>query len=278
MSLRIVFDVRRARDFGIGTYIRGLLHGLGAIDQSNDYVLITLPHRQDAHADEATFAGLPPNFQTVTYPRTDAYFSDHVAFPFFVRRLAPSLVHIPLNRVPLFLQEPYVVTIHDMSSLLFETGSGLRIAAAASCCGADCCVRAASWRSRKPRGETCTMRWASPRIASAWPTMPRIRISSYPRPPSARAAFWNDTRSPILFCSTQGTFARKRIFPAWWKRSRWAREHLSRHPVYRHLHLIIIGDEISRYPSVRRAVIQTRVRKGCAFSRIRALRSLARFF
>ena len=34
MPLRIVVDVRRVRDFGIGTYIHGLLHALAAIDQS----------------------------------------------------------------------------------------------------------------------------------------------------------------------------------------------------------------------------------------------------
>ena len=44
-----------------------------------------------------------------------------------------------------------------------------------------------------------------------------------------------------------------------------AREQLSRHPVYSDLHLIIIGDEISRHPSVRRAVIQTRVEQAVRF-------------
>jgi glycosyltransferase involved in cell wall biosynthesis len=43
------------------------------------------------------------------------------------------------------------------------------------------------------------------------------------------------------------------------------REQLSRHPAYQDLHLIVIGDEISRYPSVRRAVIQTRVEKVVRF-------------
>lgn len=43
------------------------------------------------------------------------------------------------------------------------------------------------------------------------------------------------------------------------------REQLSRHPLYRDLHLIVIGDEISRYPSVRRAVIQSRVEKAVRF-------------
>jgi hypothetical protein len=57
MPLRIVIDVRRVRDFGIGTYIHGLLHALAAIDQTNDYILVALPD------DEAAFAGLPPNFK-----------------------------------------------------------------------------------------------------------------------------------------------------------------------------------------------------------------------
>ena len=46
MPLRIVIDVRRVRDFGIGTYIRSLLHALAAIDQSNDYILVALPEDQ----------------------------------------------------------------------------------------------------------------------------------------------------------------------------------------------------------------------------------------
>src|SRR5580698_9964990 len=101
MHLRIVFDVRRARDFGIGTYIHGLLHALAAIDQSNEYILVALPK------DETALAGLPPNFKTVTYRRADAYVLNHLAFPLFLHRLRPSLVHIPLNQVPLFMREPY---------------------------------------------------------------------------------------------------------------------------------------------------------------------------
>jgi glycosyltransferase involved in cell wall biosynthesis len=57
-----------------------------------------------------------------------------------------------------------------------------------------------------------------------------------------------------------------------------AREHLSRHPVYRNLHLIVIGDEISRYPSVRRAVIQTRVEKAVRFLGFVPFEALRIFF
>jgi len=57
-----------------------------------------------------------------------------------------------------------------------------------------------------------------------------------------------------------------------------AREHLSRHPVYHNLHLIIIGDEISRYPSVRHAVIQTRVEKSVRFLGFVPFEALRIFF
>src|SRR5579871_1869235 len=123
MPLRIVADVRRVRDFGIGTYINGLLDALAAIDTANEYILVALPQ------DREVFAKLPANFRTVNYRKTDSYALNHLAFPWFLHRLRPSLVHIPLNQVPLLMAEPYVVTVHDMSRLLFETGSGPRIEA-----------------------------------------------------------------------------------------------------------------------------------------------------
>jgi glycosyltransferase involved in cell wall biosynthesis len=43
------------------------------------------------------------------------------------------------------------------------------------------------------------------------------------------------------------------------------RENLATHPDYKDLRLIIIGDEISKYPAVRRAVIQSRVEHATRF-------------
>jgi glycosyltransferase involved in cell wall biosynthesis len=42
-----------------------------------------------------------------------------------LRSLKVQLTHIPFHRVPLFLPRPYVVTIHDLSSLFFDEASGL---------------------------------------------------------------------------------------------------------------------------------------------------------
>src|ERR1041385_1298558 len=114
MALHIVMDARRIRDFGIGTYIRSLVHALSAIDSTNQYTLISGP------GDVRTLAGLHENFKTAIYSRRDSEFLDHVVFPMFLRGLSPDLVHIPLNRVPLLMMRPYVVTIHDMANLLYE--------------------------------------------------------------------------------------------------------------------------------------------------------------
>src|SRR5512133_536976 len=102
MPLRIVIDIRRIRDFGIGTYIRSLLHALAILDTETFYVLVSGP------GDERTLTGLPDNFHTAVYSRTDADRWDNVAFPLFLRGLHPDLVHIPLNRVPVFMPRPYL--------------------------------------------------------------------------------------------------------------------------------------------------------------------------
>src|SRR6266496_1418625 len=119
--LKIVIDVRRLRDFGIGTYIRNLVHALAGLDRVNRYELVSFA------ADKKLLSGLPPNFEVIHYNRSDDDLWGNVAFPLFLRGFAPDLVHIPLNRVPLLMPKPYVVTIHDMASLLFEQASGLRI-------------------------------------------------------------------------------------------------------------------------------------------------------
>ena len=100
MPLHIVIDARRVRYFGIGTYIRSLVHALGAIDHSNRYTLVS------GTSEARTLAGLPENFSTAVYTRNDHSYADHIAFPWFLRGLRPQLVHIPLNRVPLTQAPP----------------------------------------------------------------------------------------------------------------------------------------------------------------------------
>jgi len=258
MPLRIVLDVRRVRDFGIGTYIRGLLHALADIDQSDEYTLVALPD------DVASFAMLPANFQAIAYRRADSRKRNHLAFPWFLRSLSPSLVHIPLNQVPLFMTEPYVVTIHDMASLLFGTGSGMRVHARRFL------LRRGLLRARRIMAVSDTTR-RDVHDALGIPA-DRIRlVYNAPNPDfflpaeGDRARILERYQIDYPFLLYAGNIRPQKNIPRLVEAFAVVRERLSRHPVYRNLHLIIIGDEISSYPSVRRAVSQTRVEKVVRF-------------
>src|SRR5947209_16443955 len=113
MALRIVIDVRRIRDFGIGTYIRNLVRGLAELDSVNEYTLIT------GEETCSEVGGLPSNFQTSCFKRPDGKPLTLISYPIYLRSVPADVFHIPLNAVPFFMPRPYIVTIHDMGSLLF---------------------------------------------------------------------------------------------------------------------------------------------------------------
>jgi glycosyltransferase involved in cell wall biosynthesis len=273
MALRIVFDVRHIRDFGIGTYIRNLLAALGEIDRESHYVLTALPDDVDE------FSSLPPNFETVAYTHRDSERIDHLAYPWFVRGFAPSLVHIPLNIVPLFLPKPYVVTIHDMSSLLF----GQRLKGGWT-------ENAQLYRFRRGlirADKLIAVSEATRRDVENLLGIPgdRIRlVYSAPDPgffegaPAALARA--ESRSPVSddmhhvleryqmehpFILYVGRIQRHKNVPRLIEAFAVVRGELESHPKYRDLRLVIIGDEISRHPEVRRAVVQTRSEQAVRF-------------
>lgn len=264
MSLRIAIDTRRIGDFGVGTYIRNLVHALAAIDSENRYVLIA------AHADEPDLAGLPENFQVAAYPRPDTDWVNQVSFYFFARELAPDLVHMPLNVVPLLMPRPYVVTIHDMSSLLYPSPSQVQRS-----------FRLYLFRRGLLRAErVIAVSAATRRDVENVLGIPRSRIHQIYDAPDPRflrecgpsdAAGWPDVHSPdrqrILeryqigypFLLYAGAVRPQKNIPRLVEAFAVLRGDLERHPVYKDLRLIIIGDEISKNPAVRRAVIKTRV-------------------
>ncbi len=255
--LHIVFDARHIRDFGIGTYIRSLLHALSSIDTVNHYTLVSGP------GDIRTLSGLPENFRTAAYSGNDLGLLDHVAFPLFLNRLSPDLVHIPLNRVPWFIMRPYVVTIHDMANLLFsEQRSGFR-------------MQMRRWRFRRGLERArCVIAVSEAtkrdveRYMGVRPT--RIRkVYNAPDPgfvvhQSAKAA---DEQLRIMeryqinypFLLYAGNIRPHKNVPRLVEAFAVVREQLAAHAVYHDLRLVIIGDTISQYPAVRQAVIKSRV-------------------
>jgi len=261
MPLHIVIDARRIRDFGIGTYIRSLIVALGCIDRENRYTIVS----NAAGLGELT--GLPENFGRAICNRSDHAPLDHLAFPIFLRGLSPDLVHIPLNRVPLMMIRPYVVTIHDMANLLFEEeASNMRMQ-----------LRRYRFKRGLMRADrVIAVSEATKRDVENILGVPSERICRVYNAPDpgffARAAN-GPAQQQILeryqikypYLLYAGPIRRHKNVPRLVEAFAVVRDQLAAHPVYGDLRLVIIGDTISRYPSVRQAVIKSRVEHAVRF-------------
>jgi glycosyltransferase involved in cell wall biosynthesis len=107
--LKIAIDIRRMTEFGVGTYIRNVVRTLGRLDRENEYFLTGYA----AKVEE--IGSLPPNFHAVPLLAPEHTLQGYREFRGCLQRLNCDLVHIPnLFSIPRMLPCPYVMTVHDM--------------------------------------------------------------------------------------------------------------------------------------------------------------------
>ena len=111
--MKIAIDVRKWRDFGIGTYVRNLVRHLARLDHETTYFLFC------HEADEATLRDLAENFVPIVDSSAGYGVREHLSIPLKLRRLGAELLHSPHYVRPLLCTIPSVVTIHDCIHLLF---------------------------------------------------------------------------------------------------------------------------------------------------------------
>ena len=96
-------------EFGVGTYIRNIVRTLGRLDLESTYFLLGSPEKV------REIGPLPPNFKNVPLVTPDRSAKGYLEFRSSLKRLSCDLVHIPnLFSVPRVLTCPYVMTVHDM--------------------------------------------------------------------------------------------------------------------------------------------------------------------
>jgi glycosyltransferase involved in cell wall biosynthesis len=106
--VKIAIDIRRIADFGVGTYIRNIVRALSRVDRDNKYFLIGSPEKA------GEIGALPPNFHTIAFVDHDRL-RGYLKFRHILARLECDLVHIPhLFSLPRALPCPYVMTVHDV--------------------------------------------------------------------------------------------------------------------------------------------------------------------
>lgn len=120
--MKIAIDIRRMNEFGVGTYTRNIIRALGRLDRENKYFLL------GSQEKVREIGPLPENFKTIPISGPDTvqgFFQGHAV----VRRLSCDLVHIPhLFWRPRYLPCRYVITVHDMLDHMYRgrNGSGFK--------------------------------------------------------------------------------------------------------------------------------------------------------
>jgi glycosyltransferase involved in cell wall biosynthesis len=271
MPLQIALDTRRVADFGIGTYIRNLVRALARVDDRNQYKLITTEQAVPE------FAGLPPNFATAIFPGANKKGLANtgvaqIRYGLFLRKLEADLFHIPLNAVPLLMPKPYLVTIHDMSTLLFASQLGYRnrlrqfylrrgliradrvmAVSMATCRDVEAVLGIPASRMRVVYNAPDPT-FHAPRATA----LRRVQGEESGYPPEIQRVL-DRYRIHYPFLLYVGRTNPQKNIPRLVEAFAVLRGEIHDDPVYRDLRLLIIGDEISRYPALRHAVIQSRV-------------------
>jgi glycosyltransferase involved in cell wall biosynthesis len=243
--VRIGIDARKLHDFGIGTYIRNLLRELAAIDRSTEYVLLTRPQ------DTAVAASLGDNFRAVSDTSGHYSIAEQVSIPLAVRRERLDLFHAPHYVLPALTPSKSVVTIHDCIHLMFPEYRRNRVSHAF----AKALLHTAAHKSNR----IFTVSEQSKKDILSFFKVPPEKIVVTPNaiddrfsaPPTDELVVntrerYQLSHSYLLYVGNIKPHKNlERLIEAF---------HLIRQQGRSELELIIIGDEISKLQSLRRAV------------------------
>ncbi|HLG53754.1 MAG TPA: glycosyltransferase family 1 protein [Vicinamibacterales bacterium] len=254
--MRVAIDARKLHDFGIGTYIRNLLRQLARIDHDTEYVLLC------GEGDLGVAAQLGPNFRAVLEPSPNYSIREQIHVPWVLRRERPDLYHAPHYVLPAGVRCRSVVTIHDCIHLMFPQYLPSRVAYAYA--------RAQMWAAARRSDCILTVSDASKRdILNLFNVPPEKIVVIYNAidahfsvtPPEeavarVRERYQLDHKFVLYVGNIKPHKNLVRLIEAFAELRRGDLEDLK---------LLIIGDEISKLPALRRAVHRHKLHKHVRF-------------
>ena len=273
MPLHIAIDARRVRDFGIGTYIRNITRALSALDSENRYTLVVHPD------DAGEFANLSDNFRIAQFGISDNGLQHNLYFPRFLKSLKASLYHIPLNSVAWAMPRPYVVTIHDMSSLLFPPRRDFRYRLHQQRYrrGVVRAARVITVSQATRRDLEAVLRISDERLSTIY-SAPDPAFTIARDDPAQQRQILDRYSISYPYILYAGTVRVHKNVPRLVEAFAVLRHKLENHPIYRDLRLVIIGDELSKNPAVRRAVAHSRIESAVRFLGFVSIETLRVFY
>ena len=256
MTARIAIDARKLRDYGIGTYVRNLLRHLARIDKTTEYVLLCQP------PDVATLEGLGDNFRTVSERAGNYSFREQISVPLDLRRERIDLFHAPHYVLPPLVPCKSVVTIHDCIHLRFPQYLPNQFAYAYA--------RSSLWVATHRASRVLTVSEASKRDILKYFNVPESKIDVIYNAMDERlgeaptAEEMQNVRERyqlqdpfVLYAGNIKPHKNlERLIEAF---------HALRRGGLEQVKLLIIGDEISKYATLRRAVHRHKLHKHVRF-------------
>jgi glycosyltransferase involved in cell wall biosynthesis len=254
--VRIAIDARKLRDYGIGTYIRNLVRNLARIDRTTDYVLIVRP------ADIEIGSSLGDNFRTLPDWSPSYSLREQFTIPLDLRREKVDLFHAPHYVLPPLTPCKSVVTIHDCIHLRFPQYLPHRLAYVYA--------RSSLWVATHRASRVLTVSETSKRDILRYFRVPESKIDVIynaiderlgEAPSEAELAQVRERyqlNDPfVLYAGNIKPHKNlERLIEAF---------HTLRRGGLEHVKLLIIGDEVSKYATLRRAVHRHKLHKHVRF-------------
>jgi glycosyltransferase involved in cell wall biosynthesis len=256
VRVRIAIDARKLHDYGIGTYVRNLLRQLARIDTTSEYVVVCQPD------DAGLIGAMGSNFRAVPINARPYSLAEQVAIPAVLRRERPDVFHTPHYVLPPLTACPSVVTIHDCIHLRFPQYLPNR--------GAYFYARAFMWAAAHRSARVLTVSEFSKRDILDLFSIPAEKVTVVPNaidqrfgvpPPEdevarVRERYQLHEHYALYVGNIKPHKNLERLIEAF---------HQLRQESYPHLRLLIIGDEISKFPALRRAVHSHKLHKHVRF-------------
>ena len=122
--MRVAIDIRRITEFGVGTYTRNAIRTLARLDHENEYFLIGIPDKVGPRGKIGDIGPLPPNFVTVPAQPNELSLASYLELHRILKENRCDLLHVPhLFWKPQGIPCPYVVTVHDLLDHMYRVNS-----------------------------------------------------------------------------------------------------------------------------------------------------------
>jgi glycosyltransferase involved in cell wall biosynthesis len=253
--MRVAIDIRRAGDFGIGTYIRNIVDQFARVDDGTEYLLIG----QKSHL--ADFDPLPENFTLLEYSAEPGSFHTHLHLPYLLHRREVDLLHMPWFYAPAIVPSRLVITIHDLTDVLTPPPgisatlqAGRLFFARRALTRADR-ILAVSHSSKRDLARTFDV--PEGKIEVVYNALDERFLLEPMSEGADRILERHAVTDPFVLYA--GNIKPQKNLPRLIEAFAVAKAELRDHPKYSNLKLLLIGDSAEEHSDLRRAVLRSRV-------------------